>query len=165
MNTSRAFLAGAVGGAAMSVVMFVARLMGMEVNLEMMLGTVLLAPGAAAWVVGLGMHLVVSGLIALAYAWGFERVTRRAGWRTGLLFALVHIVVAGLFMGAVLPAMHPLVPEAMPMPAHAMATPGYFMMALGGVGFLAFATLHALYGALVGALYGPVGARGRPAPR
>ena len=156
MKTGKAFFAGILGGAVMSAIMFLARLMGMEVNLEMMLGTVLLAPGAVAWVTGLVMHLLISGLIALLYAWGFEHVSHRAGWRTGLLFSLAHIGIAGVFMGAVLPAMHRLVPETMPMPAYSMATPGYFMLNLGLLGVLAFVMLHAIYGGVVGTLYGPV---------
>lgn len=129
--------------------MLLARGLGMEVHLEQTLGTLLIAPGAAAWVVGLGMHLVVSGLIALVYAWGFEHVTHRAGWTVGLAFSLVHTLVSGVSMGALLPGLHPLVTEAMP-------GPGYFMLNLGALGAAAFVVLHALYGAIVGALYGPV---------
>lgn len=150
MKTRTAFLAGVAGGAVMSVIMWMARtLMGMEVKLELMLGTMIgLAPDTSAWMVGFVMHLMISGLIALAYAWAFERVLHRAGAAAGATVSVVHIVIAGIFFG-MLPAMHPLVPETMP-------GPGYFMLNLGTMGFVAFVMLHLIYGAIVGAMYGPV---------
>lgn len=149
MKTGKAFLAGVVGGAVMSAVMWMARtLMGMDVKLELMLGTMFMEPGTAAWVVGFVMHLVISGLIALAYAWAFENVLHRAGAGAGALVSVVHILIGGLFMG-MMPAMHPLVPEMMP-------GPGFFMLNLGVTGLVAFVMLHVIYGAIVGAMYGPV---------
>ncbi len=150
MKTGKAFLAGVVGGAVMSVIMFMARtVMHMDVKLELLLGTMIgLTPGTTAWLVGFVMHLMISGLIALAYAWAFENVLHRAGWQAGALLAVAHIVIAGLFMG-MMPAMHPLVPETMP-------GPGFFMLNLGVMGLMAFVMLHVIFGAIVGAMYGPV---------
>ena len=82
-----------------------------------------LPPGTAAFIAGLLIHLVVSGLIELMYAWGFEHVTHRAGWLAGVAFAVIHTLIAGLFMG-MLPMMHPRMPEPMP-------PPGFFMANLG----------------------------------
>lgn len=150
MKAGKAFVAGVVGGLVMSVIMLIAReMMGMEVRLELLLGTMFMEPGTAAWIVGLVMHLMISGLIALAYAWGFENVTHEAGAAKGALLSVVHILIAGVFMGAVLPVMHPLVPEQMP-------EPGYFMANLGALGIMAFVMLHVIFGAIVGAMYGPV---------
>ena len=158
MKSRSAFPVGVVGGAAMSAVMFLARLLGLQANLEMMLGTLFLPPGAVAWGVGFVVHLVVSGLIGLLYGRGFERVTHRASAGAGMLLSVVHIIAGGLLLGSVLPALHPLVPEAMPMPEHAMATPGYFMLGLGHalIGLFAFVFVHMVYAAVVGMLYGPV---------
>lgn len=134
----------------MSALMFLAReVMGMNVRLELMLGTMFRSPGQIAWIVGLLMHLMISGLIALAYAWAFENVMHKAGAATGALVSLAHIVIAGVFMGAILPVMHPLVPEQ-------MGGPGYFMANLGAMGIMAFVLLHLMFGAIVGAMYGPV---------
>lgn len=149
MNASKAFVAGVVGGAVMSAIMFLARMMGMDVMLEQNLGTMFLEPGTAAWIVGFVMHLLISGMIALAYAWAFENVLNRSGWQAGVMVSVVHILVAGLFMGAVMPAMHPLVPEQ-------MAGPGWFMANLGLMGVIAFVMLHLIFGAIVGSMYGPV---------
>ena len=149
MKPGKAFVAGVVGGAVMSVLLAVARLLGMPVNLEVMLGTITgMSPGSGAWVLGLIMHLVISGLIALAYAFGFEHVSHRSGALPGVVFSLLHIVIGGLFMGMI-PAIHPLVPER-------MAAPGAFMSNVGDTGVIAFVVLHAIYGAVVGVMYGPV---------
>ena len=109
MNAGKAFVAGIIGGAAMSAVMWMGRtIMGMDVNLSMMLGTMFVQrPGATAWIIGFIMHLIISGLIALIYAWGFEHVAHRAGWLVGVGFSLIHSIGTGLFMGLV-PMMHPM---------------------------------------------------------
>ncbi len=153
MNYGRAFLAGVVGGAVMSVIMEMARnLMGMEVHLERMLGTMLgLQPSTMTWLIGLVMHLVISGLIALLYAAGFEYVTHRAGWMMGVAFSLVHILIGGVFMG-LMPMMHPMVPEMMP-------APGAFMSNLGTMGVAAFVMLHMIYGAMYTPVHRELGTR------
>ena len=149
MNASKAFGAGVVGGIVMVILMWLARtFLGMPMDLSMMEGTLLVRPpGPVAWVVGFLMHLILSGLIALLYAWAFEHVTHRAGAGVGALFGLVHAVLAGLFMGMV-PAIHPLIPQVMP-------APGAFLSHIPG-GVLALFVLHAIYGAVVGAIYRPV---------
>jgi hypothetical protein len=106
------------------------------------------SPGATTWVIGLVIHLMISALIALIYAWGFERVTHRAGVLIGLGFAVIHVVIAGVVM-AIIPAMHPMIPEQMP-------APGAFMTNMGGTFVALFVIEHLLYGAIVGAMYGPV---------
>ena len=149
MKTGTAFLAGVVGGAVMSALMWMGRiLMDMPANLEMMLGTMVMEPGPTAWIIGLVMHLMISGLIAIIYAWGFERVTHRAGWLVGAGFGLLHALIAGMVMG-VMPAMHPRMPEPM-MP------PGAYMSSMGATGVAMEFVLHLIYGAVVGAIYAPV---------
>lgn len=131
----------------MSALMFLGRAaMGMDVNLEMMMGTMFLEPGPAAWILGFAMHLMVSGLIALAYAWGFETVTKRADAGRGAAFSLVHILIAGVVMGAMIPVVHRLIPEQMP-------GPGFFLANHGTMGVVAFVVLHLVFGAVVGAMY------------
>ena len=47
----------------MTVIMAMARAMGMPVNLEMMLGTMMGgAPSAASWILGFIIHLVAGGI-------------------------------------------------------------------------------------------------------
>lgn len=148
MQAGRAFGAGVAGGVVMTVLIWLARtFMGMPMNLSMMEGTMLVQPpGPVAWTVGFVMHLTISGLIALLYAWAFEHVVHRAGAGIGALFGLVHAVIAGLVMGMV-PAMHPLIPTQMP-------APGAFLSNIP-MGPVALFVLHAAYGAVVGAIYAP----------
>ena len=148
MNYGRALAAGVAGGTAMTIGMAILRASGMPANPEMMLGTMFFPQGSLAWVAGFTMHLIVSALIALIYAWGFERVTHRAGWTIGVLFALIHIPIGGIVMG-VIPVMHPMIPEMMP-------PPGAFMAGMGMMGVMAFVAEHLVYGAIVGAVYEPV---------
>lgn len=146
MNMARAFSAGVVGGIATTILGAVLRTFGMPVNLELMLGTMLLARGPIAWIVGLVLHLLVSGGLGLLYGVGFERVTHRAGAGVGVLFSVVHVLVAGVAMLAV-PAVHRLIPEQ-------MAAPGAFLSALGAGAVALFLIEHAMFGAIVGAIYG-----------
>jgi hypothetical protein len=149
MKTGRAIVAGLVGGLAMTVLAWLVRLTGLQMNAEMMLGSMVSsAPGLGTWLIGFMMHMVISALIALAYAWGFERVTHRAGVTVGLGFAVIHVIIAGVVM-AVIPAIHPMIPERMP-------APGAYLSNMGATFVALFVLEHLLYGAIVGAMYGPV---------
>lgn len=149
MKTGKAVLAGLTGGIVMTILGFVVRMMGIDMNAEMMLGTMMVSsPGTAAWITGLMIHLVLAVVFALIYAWGFEHLTHRAGVATGLGFAVVHIIVAGMAM-AMMPAMHPMIPEMMP-------PPGAFMSGMGAMGVGLFVMEHLIYGGIVGGMYGPV---------
>lgn len=149
MKAGTAFWAGVVGGVVMVVLMWMARtFMGMQIDLSMMLGTMLLPIGTGAWIVGFMMHLIISGLIALIYAWGFEHVTHRAGVLVGMGFSIIHSVGTGIFMGLV-PAIHPRMPEMIPIP-------GFFLSSLGMMGIVGLFILHFVYGGIVGAMYGSV---------
>jgi hypothetical protein len=149
MKYGKAFGAGIVGAMVMTIIMPMARAMGMPANLEMMLGTMMGgAPRLASWIMGFIIHLVAGGIFALIYAVGFEYLTHRADWLVGLGFGVIHTLFSGVLL-ATIPAMHPLVPEQMP-------APGAFVSNLGMMGVLAFFMLHLIYGAIVGAMYGPV---------
>ncbi|MCA1634202.1 MAG: hypothetical protein LC802_11035 [Acidobacteria bacterium] len=150
MNFGKAFLAGVVGGTVMTIIMALVRATMMpQANPEMMLGTMTGSmPGMGTWVMGLVIHLILSGVIALIYAVGFEYVTHRAGVLTGLGFAIIHLIIGGVVMG-MMPMMHPMIPEQM-MP------PGAFMSGMGMMGTGLFVLEHLIYGAIVGAMYTPV---------
>jgi hypothetical protein len=149
MKTGRAIVAGLVGGLAMTLFAWLVRQTGLQMNAEMMLGSMASSsPGPTTWLIGFVIHLVISALIALIYAWGFERVTHRAGLVVGLGFGVIHVVIAGIVM-AMIPAIHPMIPESMP-------APGAFMASMGGTFVVLFVIEHLLYGATVGAMYGPV---------
>jgi len=148
MKVGKALIAGIAGGAAMTALAWLARQMGINMNAEMMLGTMVSPPGTAAWLIGFAMHMMLSAVIALIYAWGFERVAHRAGAVVGLGFAVIHIIIAGMVMGMI-PALHPMIPEQMP-------APGAFMANMGATFVALFVIEHLTYGTIVGAMYGPV---------
>ena len=148
MKVGKALIAGLVGGAAMTTLAWFVRRMGIDMNAEMMLGTMVSSPGSAAWLIGFVMHMMLSVAIAFIYAWGFERVTHRAGAVVGLGFAVIHVILAGMVMGMI-PAIHPMIPEQMPAPGAFMANMGTTFVAL-------FVIEHLMFGTIVGAMYGPV---------
>ena len=146
MKTGRALLAGMAGAAVMSIAMFLARLAGIPVSLEAMLGSILFPDNSsAAWLAGLVMHLAVGACVALLYATAFEFATQRSGWIMGAAFGVAHGLMAGLFMSAI-PAMNPLIPGI-------VAAPGPFLSNIS-YGPALFLLLHALFGATVGLVYG-----------
>jgi len=147
MKLNRAIVGGVLGAGLMSVIMAMARGMGMNVNLEQMLGTMTgMMPSGTTFAIGLAVHLMMGAAFAVAYAWLFEHVAHRGHWATGALVAIPHIVVAGLMMG-VIPMIHPLMPNPVP-------PPGVFMSALGPMGVGAMVMLHLIFGAVVGGVYG-----------
>jgi hypothetical protein len=155
MKVGQAIIAGIIGGVAMTALGWIVRRLGFEMNAEMMLGTMMSnVPNLTTWLMGFAIHLVLSALIALVYAWGFEHVAHRAGAVIGLGFGVIHVVIAGLVM-AMIPAIHPMIPESMP-------APGAFMANMGAAFAALFVIEHLMYGAIVGAMYGPV-ALPRPA--
>ncbi|MGQ0538995.1 MAG: hypothetical protein ACT4R6_08635 [Gemmatimonadaceae bacterium] len=149
MKVFKAIFAGIVGGLAMTGIAWLGRAAGLELNGEMMLGTMLgYQPGPETWLIGLGVHLGISAVIALLYAAGFEAIAHRAGAGPGFSFSVLHVVLAGLFMAA-MPALHPMIPD--PMPA-----PGIFLVNMGAPNVALFIVEHLVYGTIVGALYGAV---------
>jgi hypothetical protein len=149
MKVFKAIFAGIVGGLFMTGIGWVARAGGLDFNAEMMLGTMLGYPvGQDAWVIGLGVHMVISIFVALLYAAGFEAVAHRAGPAAGFSFSVVHTVLAGLALIA-LPTIHPLITEQMP-------APGAFMVNMGAPLVGVFIVEHVMFGILVGAVYGTV---------
>lgn len=149
MKIGKAFLAGVMGGIATTVVLAIVRATGVPVNLEEVMGSMITgALGPTAFSIGFILHLVISGLIALLYAVGFEYGTRRADWLIGVAFSLVHTLLAGLFT-IVLPLIHPLMTSD-------VAAPGPFMAGLGLTGVALFILMHLVYGAVVGTIYGPI---------
>lgn len=149
MRNGRAFWLGVIGGAAVTVLLTLGRMVGIPANIGMMLGTVTgLAPTPGTWLLGFVMHLVISGLIGLVYAAVFEYVLHQSGSAAGLGVAIIHSIVAGLFMGLV-PIINPAIPAILP-------APGLFLSNLGGAGVVLFFVVHLIYGWIVGAWYGPV---------
>jgi hypothetical protein len=149
MNYGKAFKAGVLGAVAMTVLMAVARALGVTtLNIEMALGSMLTRQiNAGSWVLGLMMHLLIGGLLAQLYAFGFHFLTERAGRWIGAGFSLIHASIAGLAL-FLLGSVHPLMRNSGAIPA-----PGPFAIEYGALTAVAFVALHVVYGAWVGSLY------------
>ena len=52
--------------------------------------------GVGSYLAGLAMHLILSILIAFAYAWGFQIIGVKASWFYGLILAIPHWAIGGL---------------------------------------------------------------------
>ncbi len=143
MRVGRAFVGGVSAGAVMTLFMALARASGVPFALETLLGTLCGGPPTrTAWMCGFVIHLVLSGAIGVAYAAVFEFVAHRASWRLGLLLSLAHSVIAWAAV-TLISEVKPLAPDLV-----RLFTPGESA-------FLGFAVVHAIYGAIVGAIYGP----------
>lgn len=157
MNKSTGFVAGVVGAAVMTVLMALGRRMGLPINLEMMMGSLLTGEtGETTWLIGLLMHFVAGGIIGTIYAALIHGRTTSANTGAAVGIAAVHTLISGVAMGVV-PLMHPLIPETMP-------APGMFLVNLGAAAVIAFVLLHLLYGAVVGWLGTELSHRGEPHP-
>lgn len=152
-----AFIGGVVGGASMIVMRMLLQGAGVDLTFDpvRLWGTMVLVHGTAGQVLGLFIHLVGSGGIALIFAWFFVRLgARNHFWAWGLMGGAILWIVAGLFM-AIVPFMHPEIPALLP-------APGAFLINFGILESSIFLIGHLLYGLVVGLVYAvlhPTGGR------
>jgi hypothetical protein len=157
MRPGRAFLFGVIGAAAISLIMAILRAAGVPISIEILLGGLVHhAADGTAFGLGLVMHLLIGGLFGLLYGFLFERVWAHGGAPTGMLLAVIHASIIGIFVGMT-PSFHPMVPGPLP-------DPGPFFANLGVIGVITFFGSHMVYGAIVGAGYGHVTAERQWAP-
>ncbi len=142
MHLSAAIIAGLVGTAAITPLLYMGPMMGMpRMDMVGMLGTMVAPPGAAAVVLGTVMHFALGAIFAIVYAGLWASGAGAPTWLWGLIFGLVHAgIVRGLL--PMVMRMHPRRPE---MALNGRATMGVFM------GHLVFGLVVALvYRAVVG---------------
>jgi hypothetical protein len=145
MSIKRAFLAGVIGAAIMTIVIQLGRLLGLDANLSLWLGSMVTGElGALSWLLGFAMHLTLGGLFGVAYAIVFES-TARVTTGAGATIGLAHAMVSGILLGA-LPWLHPLMPQV-------IGAPGMFLAGFGLLGVIVFIALHVMFGGIVGHLY------------
>ena len=146
MKVVSALIAGVCGSLAMSAAMLCLRLLGVNVSLEALLGSMFAnsIPGSP-FLIGFLIHVTVGALVGLGYAAIFEFAIQRAGVLAGAGLGLSHGLMTGLVMSGI-PAMNPL-------GSAGQAGPGVFLQNLE-FGPLLFIALHVPYGAVAGAAYG-----------
>lgn len=148
MNLGKAFIAGVIAGLVMGIIMVIAHSTGMTpMNMPMYQGSMMTGEATStAWWLGMFSHLIVSGLIALVYAVGFEYIAKKSTWLIGAAFGFVHWIIAGIFLG-MMSNIHPLMQDGR------LDAPGFFAANFGSVSIVAVLLLHIIYGAIVGAIY------------
>lgn len=127
--------AGLVGGLLMAGGLILAELMGLSrLNLPVLLGGAITGgAGIGTWLLGLVLHFVVSGAIALLYGAVFQ-VTGHAGRRVGMTLGLAHWLFVGVLLGVVFDA-------------------GFSGSKFGAFTIANLLLMHLFYGAVVGELY------------
>ena len=145
-----AIVAGLIGGGVMVALLYMGIAMmpdKMRMNLLLLLGTMVLPRGGAAYVLGFMIHAMMSIVFGLLHAAFFTWLGVEAGWLWGLVFGAVHWVLVGMALGMV-SAMHRGIKN------DDMEAPGFFAMKAGGPTAMGFLMLHLLYGLLFGVIYG-----------
>lgn len=107
MNITAAIIAGLVGTAVMTGLMYMAPMMGMpKMDIIGMLGAMFTSNEGAARVIGVILHFMLGVIFALIYAWLWSMGIGAATWWWGLIFGAVHGVVAMIMMPLMI-RMHP----------------------------------------------------------
>ncbi len=146
-----AILAGLIGGGVMAAILYMGIFMlpdQMKMNLFMMLGSMMLPVGAAAFVMGAMVHALMSVVFGLIHGAVFAAADiDSAEWAWGLLFGLVHWAGVGMALG-MLPLMHPRIRSG------EVDAPGFYALNFPPMTAMGFLMLHLVFGVLVGVLYG-----------
>ena len=163
-------LAGLIGGGAMLVALYAARMMmpeKMRMDLLEMLGTMFVPAGSLAYGIGLLIHAMMSIAFAVVYGAVLEGVgatSLASGTGIGLAIGLVHAFIAGALL-AVVPMMRPRMRTQQFETAFAhlggssasdvmIEAPGAYASNYPAATTWGFLALHLMFGALVGLTYG-----------
>jgi len=138
LNFLHAVVAGLAGTAVMTIIMFVAPIMGMpEMNIGKMLGGFMGIPEAIGWIA----HFMIGIVLALIYVYVFSSKLLGNGIVRGVIFSLIPWFVQQIMvfpmMGAGL---------------FASNTPAPMLTVMGSL------MGHLVYGAVLGGVYGTKGA-------
>ncbi|MEX2229982.1 MAG: hypothetical protein WEB13_10140 [Dehalococcoidia bacterium] len=157
LTVGTAVFAGLIGTVVMTAIMYGAAMMGMKMDMPMMLGTMLMPRGTAAWLVGVMVHLMMGAIFFVVYAALFDAFAIESGivgWAA--LFGAVHGVIAGMALG-MMPMMHPRLETTPagggPPSSGGVPAPGIFARNLGPIGPVAIIVLHVVFGAVAGVVY------------
>ena len=171
MNVGIAVLAGIIGGMAMVALLYPAIWMlprQMKMDFLLIVGTMFVPVGAAAYASGLLVHLMMSAAFGLVHGGVIEALgvtSAGEGAAYGALFGLAHAVFAGVALG-MMPLLHPRMRPEQPKLIAAFAgaaaapeqelldPPGFFGLNYPPLTVMGFFMLHVMFGVIVGALYG-----------
>ena len=148
-NIGAAIIAGVVATVVMTIVMYIGRAMmpqQMPMNILHMLGTMMTRSTGPAYMMGAMMHGVMGIVFALIHVAVFVAFGLEALLAWGILFGVVHWVIAGMGMG-MMGTMHPVIRSG------EMPAPGAFVKNLPMMNVMGFLMVHVIYGLVVGGLY------------
>lgn len=170
MSIGGAVLGGLIGGLAMIAVLYPMIWMlpqQMKMNLLLMIGTMMTPVGPMAYVVGLGIHVMMSvafGLVHGGLLAAFDVEATGSAIGLGVLFGLGHALVVGMMFG-MMPVIHPRMRSARQtlVPATVGAgsapeeelldPPGFFGLNYPPMTVMGFFMLHIMFGIIVGGVY------------
>ena len=111
MNILSAILSSLAGTLVMTVLMYMAPVMGLpKMDIISMLGTMFTPNQGAARVMGIVAHFMMGAVFAIIYAFLWSLGIGSSTWLWGLIFGAVHGVVAMVMM-PVMTRMHPRPPQ------------------------------------------------------
>ena len=139
MDIVAAIVAGLVGTAVMTALMYIAPSMGMpKMDILNMLGTMFVEPDDNAMLLGAVAHFMMGVIFAIIYVLLWTTVgIGTAGWLWGLIFGVVHGLVAIVAIPIMVGNMHPRPPE----------------MEQGPLMMMGLILGHAVFGIVVGLVY------------
>lgn len=149
-NSGAALAAGVLAGLIMLVPMYMGLAMMpnlMKMDMLKLLGTMMMPVSGMTYPIGLMVHLgasIVFALIHVAFFNLFDIDSAFAAW--GILFGLVHAVIAGIGFG-MMPIMHKGIKDGV------VDAPGFMTLNLPMATVAGFVMVHVIYGVLVGAFY------------
>ncbi|MBI4337026.1 MAG: hypothetical protein HY683_04265 [Chloroflexi bacterium] len=137
-------VAGLVGTAVMTMLMYSAPVMGMpKMNIAQTLGTMVLPQGSSAFIMGMMMHMVNGVIFVAIYAAVWNAFGNNVTWWSGLIFGAVHSLVAAVGMGMLMGIHKEVKAGRLPSPMSG-GTKGMAGMVMG----------HLLFGLVVALVYG-----------
>ena len=135
-----AIIAGLVGTAVMTAIMYVGPYMGVpQMDIVGMLGTMFTERGTGALILGAIVHFMMGAIFAIVYAFLWDSVGLGAPtWLWGIVFGLVHTVL----VIAVMPMMQRMHPR-----------PEGYEMGSGPLAMVGMLMGHAIFGLVVALVY------------
>jgi len=158
MDVGNAVVGGLVGGGLMIALLYMGILMmpaQMKMNLLLLIGTMVVPVGAAAYVVGLMGHAMMSvafGIVHGAILEALDVTSSGEGLWVGALLGLGHAMVVGVALG-MMPMVHPRLRTASRQGEDLLEAPGFFGMSYPLPTVIGLFMLHALFGLIVGVIY------------
>ncbi len=96
-------LSGIIGAIVITVLIYLLRIAGTEVDLPYLMGSffVDISNKTKVYVVGIALHIIIGGIWGLIYVGTQAGIGINPGWATGLLWGFTHGIFVGVLMGTI----------------------------------------------------------------